>query len=85
MSVRSIFETPVIADLADRVSKAKADGPKAQRPIMTRQALSEGRDMLIAHLDTLSSDEIRALLDQVSTKKTSSRAREVDGEDHKMG
>ena len=85
VSVRSIFETPVIADLADRVSKAKADGPKAQRPIMTRQALSEGRDMLIAHLDTLSSDEIRVLLDQVSTKKTSSQAHEVDGEDHKVG
>jgi len=81
VSVRSIFEQPLISGLAEQVSKAKAAGLKAHRPIMTRQTSTESRDILIAHLDKLSPEEIRALLDQVSNKKTSAQDREVDVED----
>jgi amino acid adenylation domain-containing protein len=62
LSVRTIFEEPVITRLAESVAKAKEAGLNAQRPIIARQTSLDSKEMLIAQLDKLSPDEIRALL-----------------------
>lgn len=81
ISVRSIFEEPVIASLAEKVAQAKADGRRAHSPILARAAPAGNREKLIAQLDKLSPEEIRALLDQLNNNKPSSQADEVDGAD----
>ena len=79
VSVRSIFEEPVIARLAETVARAQADGVKAKRPIMTKQTPVDGKDMLIAQLDKLSPEEIRALLERYQER--GSPGHKVDDED----
>jgi amino acid adenylation domain-containing protein len=81
ISVRSIFEEPIIASLAEKVVKAKADGSKAHAPILKRAAPAGSREMLMAQLDKLSPEEIRALLDHLSGNKPSEPADKVDGTD----
>jgi amino acid adenylation domain-containing protein len=74
VSVRSLFEAPVIAGLAEIVAQAKASGLKARGPILARRAPTESRDMLITQLDKLSPEEVRALLDYVMTKGSPTQA-----------
>jgi amino acid adenylation domain-containing protein len=81
ISVRSIFEEPIIASLAEKVVKAKADGLKAHPPIITKAAPAGNREMLMAQLDKLSPEEIRALLDHLSGNKPAKSTDEVDGAD----
>jgi amino acid adenylation domain-containing protein len=73
VSVRSIFEEPIIARLAETVAKAKATGRKASTPILTRRTATDNKATLIAQLEKLSPDEVRALLDDVNAKKSSAQ------------
>jgi acyl carrier protein len=70
LGVRTMFEEPTIARLASEVEKARATGMKAQRPILERRARpraaeSATRKALLAQLDTLSADDVQALLKHV--------------------
>jgi amino acid adenylation domain-containing protein len=77
VSIRSIFDEPVIAGLAEEVAKAKAAGLKAHMPVLTRRAPTDDKEMLIAQLDKFSAEEVRALFDQVIAKKSSTRVDET--------
>jgi acyl carrier protein len=77
VSVRSIFDEPVIAGLAEEVAKARAAGLRARVPVLTRRAPTDHREMLIAQMDKLSPEELRALVDRVITKKSSTPAGET--------
>jgi long-subunit acyl-CoA synthetase (AMP-forming) len=70
LGVRTMFEEPTIARLASEVEKARATGMKAQRPVLERRARpraaeSATRKALLAQLDTLSADDVQALLKHV--------------------
>jgi hypothetical protein len=71
MSVRSIFEHPLIAELAQEVEKTKAAGLKARMPPLIRRPPLSPKDALISQLDQLSPEEIRALLDNVIARRPS--------------
>jgi amino acid adenylation domain-containing protein len=81
VSIMAIFEQLVITGLAEEVAKAKAAGVRARRPILTGRMPTESRETLLAQLDQLSPEEVRALLDQVMTKKTSAQAGKVQSGD----
>ena len=77
VTVRSLFDRPMIASLAETVAVAKAAGQRPRLPVLTRRAPADSRDMLVAQLEQLSPEEVRALLDQVMSKKSSPPAGEV--------
>jgi acyl carrier protein len=69
LAVRTLFEEPTIAGLAQAVEQAEAQGLKAQTPILERRVRpapdpSPSRDALLAHLGQLSTDEIQNILKQ---------------------
>ena len=67
LPVRSVFEAPTIARLAEEVQKADAMGLKARTPILQRRPRtpSVSRETLLAQLDGLSSTELQNLLQRV--------------------
>jgi amino acid adenylation domain-containing protein len=70
LPVRSVFEKPTIAALADELQKAQALGLKARTPILQRSsghaaAASPSREALLAQLDNLSPAELQSLLKRV--------------------
>ena len=67
LAVRSVFEAPTIAGLAQEVQKAQAMGLKARSPILQRRPRNQpaSREALLAQLDTLSSAELQSLLQRV--------------------
>jgi amino acid adenylation domain-containing protein len=70
ISVRGIFEQPVVADLAEVVEQARRAGLRARQPIPSRVAAKNDRELLLERLSNLSSDEVRALLDQLALAKS---------------
>jgi len=76
LPVRSVFEKPTIAGLADELQKAQALGLKARTPILQRSgvravAASPSREALLAQLDNLSPGELQSLLKRVLEGKQS--------------
>src|SRR5262249_20814922 len=71
VSIRNIFEYPLIANLAVEVEKMKASGITAQLPPLTPRALPDPKTALMAQLDQLSPEEIQALLDKAIARKSS--------------
>ena len=71
LPVRSVFEAPTIAGLAQEVEKAQALGLKARPPILQRHPRPAGtsREALLAQLDNLSSAELQSLLQRVRDGK----------------
>jgi acyl carrier protein len=68
---RILFEEPTIAALADEVDKAIAKGLKARTPILARRKdlISSNREVLLAQLNSLSTDEVNELLKQIQQGK----------------
>ena len=76
LAVRTMFEEPTIAGLAREVEKAQALGVKARIPILERRPRpapvdTASREALLAHLDTLSPDDVQSLLKRVLQTKES--------------
>ena len=76
LAVRTMFEEPTIAGLAREVEKAQALGVKARMPVLERRprpaALdTASREALLAHLDTLSPDDVQSLLKRLLKTKYS--------------
>ncbi|MBV8905140.1 MAG: hypothetical protein JOZ22_16045, partial [Acidobacteriia bacterium] len=69
ISVRRIFEQPEVAALALVVEEAIRAGDKPRRPVLTRSSSNEDRELLMAHLNSLSPDQIRHLLDQLVSRR----------------
>jgi acyl carrier protein len=73
LAVRTMFEEPTIAGLAREVEKAQAMGMKARMPILERRPRpavgTASREALLAHLDTLSADDVQSLLKRVLEAK----------------
>ena len=74
LAVRTMFEEPTITGLAREVEKAQASGVKASIPALERRPRPSGidatsREALLAHLDTLSADDVQSLLKQVLEAK----------------
>jgi amino acid adenylation domain-containing protein len=70
LPVRSVFEKPTIAALADELQKAQALGLKARTPIVRRggaraAVANPSREALLAQLDNLSPAELQSLLKRV--------------------
>jgi acyl carrier protein len=69
LPVRSLFEEPTLAALAEAVEKAQALGLKARMPALQRRARPEATspspEALLAQLDNLSASELQTLLDRV--------------------
>jgi hypothetical protein len=63
--------------LAEEVAKARAAGLRARMPVLTRRAPTDHKKMLIAEMAKLSPEELRTLLDQVITNKSSTSAGEA--------
>jgi acyl carrier protein len=72
LPVRSVFESPTIAGLAQEIEKARALGLKSKSPILQkRPRASNGmsREALLAQLDGLSASELQSLLQRVLDRK----------------
>jgi len=84
LGVRTMFEEPTIAGLASEVEKAQAMGMKAQTPVLERRPRaavgSTSRETLLAQLDTLSADDVQALLKRVLDAKLSTGAENLAAE-----
>jgi amino acid adenylation domain-containing protein len=70
LPVRSLFEEPTLAALAEAVEKAQALGLKARMPALQRRVRPEAMsspspEALLAQLDNLSASELQSLLDRV--------------------
>jgi acyl carrier protein len=66
--VRSLFEEPTIERSAKAVEESMAKGIKARMPIAARRrpaSSANGREALMAHLGTMSEDEVHQLLSQI--------------------
>jgi len=78
LGVRTMFEEPTIAGLGIEVEKARATGIKSQTPVLERRprpaAANVSREALLAHLDTLSADDVQTLLKRVLDAKLSTEA-----------
>jgi amino acid adenylation domain-containing protein len=76
LGVRTMFEEPTIAGLANEVERARAMGIKVQTPALERRprAASTSRETLLAQLDTLSADDVQTLLKRVLDAKLSAGA-----------
>jgi acyl carrier protein len=76
LGVRTMFEEPTIAGLANEVERARAMGMKVQTPALERRprAASTSRETLLAQLDTLSADDVQTLLKRVLDAKLSAGA-----------
>jgi amino acid adenylation domain-containing protein len=74
LGVRTMFEEPTIAGLATEVEKAQATGIKSRTPVLERRlrpAANASREALLAQLDSLSADDVQALLKRVLDAKLS--------------
>ena len=75
LGVRTMFEEPTIEGLASEVEKARSMGMKAQTPVLERRPRAAventSRETLLAQLDTLSADDVQALLKRVLDAKLS--------------
>src|SRR4030088_2708235 len=74
LPVRSVFEKPTIAALAEELQKAQALGLKARMAILQRSsghaaAARPSREALLAQLDNLSPAELQSLLKRVLDSK----------------
>jgi amino acid adenylation domain-containing protein len=77
LGVRTMFEEPTIAGLANEVERARAMGMRVQTPALERRpraAASTSRETLLAQLDTLSADDVQTLLKRVLDAKLSAGA-----------
>ena len=70
--VRSLFDEPTISGLAPHVREAQAKGVKPRIPALVRRTATHGpdRQALLAQLESLSDDETRKLLKQLSQAKS---------------
>jgi acyl carrier protein len=84
LGVRTMFEEPTIAGLGIEVEKARATGIKSQTPVLERRprpaAANVSREALLAHLDTLSADDVQTLLKRVLEAKLSTEGEAVGQE-----
>jgi amino acid adenylation domain-containing protein len=84
LGVRTMFEEPTIAGLGIEVEKARATGIKSQTPVLERRprpaAANVSREALLAHLDTLSADDVQTLLKRVLDAKLSTEGEAVGQE-----
>ena len=84
LGVRTMFEEPTIAGLASEVEKAQAMGMKAQTPALERRPRAAvgntSRETLLAQLDTLSAQDVQALLKRVLDAKLSTGAENLAAE-----
>jgi acyl carrier protein len=84
LGVRTMFEEPTIAGLAIEVEKARAMGMKAQTPVLERRpraaVANTSRETLLAQLDTLSANDVQALLKRVLDAKLSAGAENLAAE-----
>ena len=74
LPVRSVFESPTIAGLAQEVERARALGLKVDSPLLRRRqttAADPNRDELLAKLENLSPDELQSVLQRVLRGKES--------------
>jgi amino acid adenylation domain-containing protein len=74
LPVRSVFETPTIAGLAQEVEKARALGLKARSPVLRRRQRTPAdpnREELLEKLGTLSPAELQSVLQRVLGGKKS--------------
>jgi amino acid adenylation domain-containing protein len=84
MPVRTVFERPTIAGLAQAVERARAQGLKAHTPALQRRqrpALDMSREELLAKLDDLSRAELESALQRVLDGKESAEKRLADAAD----
>jgi surfactin family lipopeptide synthetase A len=68
LPVRSLFEAPTLAALAEAVKQAQALGVKARTPVLQRRprpADGQSPEALLAQLDNLSATELESLLQRV--------------------
>jgi hypothetical protein len=86
LGVRTMFEEPTIAGLGVEVDKARATGIKSQTPALERRprpAANVSREALLAHLDTLSADDVQTLLKRVLDAKLSTEG-EAGGQEPEL-
>ena len=84
LPVRSVFETPTIAALAQEVEKARALGLRAPSPVLRRRQRTPAdpnREELLAKLDTLSPAELESVLQRVLEGKKSAGDGAADAAD----
>jgi acyl carrier protein len=79
--VRVMFEEPTIAGIAREVDKAQAAGQKVTTPTLKRRGApaTPAQEALLAHLDTLSAEEVQALLQRVLNNKQPGESAPVAG------
>ncbi|TMQ00720.1 MAG: amino acid adenylation domain-containing protein, partial [Verrucomicrobia bacterium] len=70
VSVRAIFEQPAVAGLAETVEEATREGRRPNQRILSRDAGKDDRELLLARLNGLSTDEVRTLLDQLARARS---------------
>jgi amino acid adenylation domain-containing protein len=72
LPVRSVFESPTIAGLAQEVERARAQGLKARSPVLHRQRpiAHPDQDAVLSELDSLPTEEARSLVKSVLHGKT---------------
>jgi acyl carrier protein len=84
LGVRTMFEEPTIAGLASEVERARAMGMKAQTPVLERRPRAAventSRETPLAQLDTLSANDVQALLKRVLDAKLSAGAESLGTE-----
>ena len=72
LPVRSVFESPTIAGLAQEIEKARALGLTVKTPGLQKRPRASGgmsREALLAQLDGLSASELQSLLQRVLDRK----------------
>jgi amino acid adenylation domain-containing protein len=79
--VRVMFEEPTIAGIATEIEKALAAGQKVRTPTLKRRPTPAvpAQEALLAHLDTLSAEEVQALLQRVLNNKQPSEGASFPG------
>jgi hypothetical protein len=84
LPVRTVFESPTIAGLAQEVEKARTLGLKAQAPVLRRRQRTPtdpNREELLKKLDTLTPDELQNVLQRVLRGKESAAEGAADAAD----
>jgi acyl carrier protein len=72
LPVRSVFESPTIAGLAQEIEKARSLGLTVKTPGLQKRPRASGgmsREALLAQLDGLSASELQSLLQRVLDRK----------------
>jgi acyl carrier protein len=84
LPVRTVFESPTIAGLAQEVQKARTLGLKAQAPVLRRRQRTPtdpNREELLKKLDTLTPAELQSALQRLLEGKESAGEGAADAAD----